>query len=175
MLQNPAYLSQFPSVERVKSEMKGSDDVDSYARFMAALDVINGFLMRDLLQAPNGGLYDMPPAADRVHDTYRNALTKYSIDSPEPPARDPRDRTLRDNYEKDPVFLDVVLTKFFSPQFRRRLLWMDQKADARNVGEGNGRGWLTRSVNSKSQSSKSRHDGLRSTARCAARSADLPG
>jgi hypothetical protein len=118
MLQNPSYLSQFPTPDRIKTEMKTADAVDSYARFMAALDVINGFMLRDLLQAPNGGYYEMPPAAERVQQQYGNALTKYSIDSPEPPAKDPRYRELRDNYDKDAAFLDMLLTEFFSAQFR---------------------------------------------------------
>jgi hypothetical protein len=118
MLQNPSYLNQFPSPDRIKTEMKTADEVDSYARFMAALDVINGFFLRDLIQAPNGGFYEMPSAAESVQRQYGNALTKYSIDAPEPPSKDPRYRTLRDKYEKDPAFLDMLLTKFFSAQFR---------------------------------------------------------
>ena len=118
MLLNQAYLNEFPTVERVRADMKGSDDVDSEARFMAALDVLNDFMIRDLLRAPNGGMYNMPPAADKVHDRYRNAITKLAIDSPEPPSKDPRFRPLRDKYESDSAFADLLLQKFFTPQFR---------------------------------------------------------
>ena len=118
LLLNPAYLNQFPSVESLRAGAKNSDEVDSYARFMAALTVINDLMIRDLVRAPNGGEYAMPPAADRVHDRYRIALTRLEIDSPEPPSRDPRFRPLRDKYEKDPAFLDLLLLKFFTPQFR---------------------------------------------------------
>lgn len=118
MLLNQAYLNQFPSVERVRAEMKGSDDVDTYARLVAAVSVINDFMVHDLVQAPNGGEYSMPPAADRVHDRYRIALTRLEIDEPEPPSRDPRYGPLRDKYENDPAFADALLQKFFTPQFR---------------------------------------------------------
>ena len=118
LLLDQEYLDQFPTVERVRAAEKGSDAVDSYARFMAALDVINDMMLRALLQAPNGGYYNMPPAADRVHARYGNAITKFTIDSPEPPSKDPRYRPLRDKYEADPAFRDSLLQTFFTPEFR---------------------------------------------------------
>ena len=118
MLRDQRYLNEFPSVERIKAEMKGSDDVDTYARFVAALSVINQFMISDLVRAPNGGTYQMPPAADKIHDRYRVALTHHEIDSPEPPFRDPRYRGLRTKYESDPAFADWLLQKFFTPRFR---------------------------------------------------------
>jgi hypothetical protein len=118
MLLNQAYLNEFPTVERVRAEVKGSDEVDTYARFMAALWILNGFLINDLRQAPNGGYYEMPPAADQVASGYGSAITKLTIDHPEPPSKDPRFRPLRDKYSKDPVFIDSVLLKFFTPRFR---------------------------------------------------------
>ena len=118
LLLNQSYVNQFPSVDRLKAEEKGSDEVDSYARFVAALEVINDIMIHDLVTAPNGGTYNMPPAADRVHDWYRNAITKNIIDSPEPPSKDPRYRQLRDKYEKDPAFADSLLQRYFTPQFR---------------------------------------------------------
>lgn len=118
MLSKQEYVNQFPSVDRLRAEEKGTDDVDSFARFMAALEVLNDMMLRDLLRAPNGGMYEMPPAADRVHDWYRIAITKNVIDSPPPQARDPRYRTLRDKYEADPAFTDSLLQRYFTPQFR---------------------------------------------------------
>jgi len=118
LLLNQNYVNQFPSVDRLKAEEKGTDAVDSYARFVAALEVINDIMIHDLVTAPNGGTYNMPPAADRVHDWYRNAITKNIIDSPEPPSKDPRYRPLRDKYENDPAFADSLLQRYFNPQFR---------------------------------------------------------
>src|SRR4029079_11726562 len=118
MLLNAAYLNEFPTIERVRMETKGSDAVDSYARYMAALGIINDFIIRELNRAPNGGYYDIPPAAEKVHYRYSNELTRLSIDAPEPPSRDPRYGPLRDKYEKDPAFTDMLLLKMFSVQFR---------------------------------------------------------
>src|SRR5690349_2579498 len=84
LLLNQAYLNQFPSVEHVKAEMKGSDPVDTHARYMAALWVLNNFMIEDLLRAPNGGYFNMPPAADRVHEQYSTEITVLTIDHPDP-------------------------------------------------------------------------------------------
>lgn len=118
LLTNPSSLSQFPTVEQVKTAMKGTDDVDSHARFIAALYRINDMIIRDLITAPNGGTYNLPPAAESVHYKYSNAITRYSIDQIPPAARDPRFRPLEDKYEKDPVFFDSLLRQFFAPKFR---------------------------------------------------------
>jgi hypothetical protein len=118
MLLDQRYLNEFPTVERIKAEMKGSDEVETYALVVAAVSVINQFMINDLARAPNGGMYTMPPAADRVHDRYRVALTYYEIDNPDPIRKDARYRSLRDKYENDPAFADWLLQRFFSPQFR---------------------------------------------------------
>lgn len=118
LLTNPADLSQFPSVERIKTGTKGTDEVDSHARFIAALYRINSMIIQDLVQAPNGGFFTVPPAAETVQRRYSNAITRLSIDEPPPASRDPRFRTLEDKYEKDPNFFDNLLTQFFSPKFR---------------------------------------------------------
>src|SRR5690242_2650643 len=74
LLLDPLYLGQFPTIDRVRAETKGSDTVDSYARYMAALEVINDFMIRDLVTAPNGGVYNMPPVAEKIHYRYSNEL-----------------------------------------------------------------------------------------------------
>jgi hypothetical protein len=118
LLTNPATLSQFPSVDRVRAATLGTDDVDSHARFIAALYRINDIIIRDLVTAPNGGVYDVPPAADAVHGRYSREITRNSIDAVPPAGRDPRFRALEDKYEKDPAFFDGLLTQLFSPKFR---------------------------------------------------------
>ncbi len=118
LLTNPSTLSQFPTVELVKAGTKGADDVDSHARFMAALYRINSMIINDLLTAPNGGHFNIPPPAESVHQRYSNKITQLSIDQPPAAARDPKYRALEDKYEKDSAFLDNLLTQFFSAKFR---------------------------------------------------------
>lgn len=118
LITNPANLSQFPSVEKIRIATKGTDDVDSHARFMVALWRINGMMIRDLLMAPNGGMYTLPAAAAPIQEQYRRALSRYSIDEAPPAIRDPRYRPLEAKYEADPAFLDFLLVQLFSPKFR---------------------------------------------------------
>lgn len=118
LLTNPAQLAQFPSVERIRTATKGTDDVDSHARFIAALYRINDMMIRDLLTAPNGGMYTLPPAAAPVQEQYRRALSRYSIDEVPPAGRDPRFRPLETKYESDPAFFDDLLVQLFSSKFR---------------------------------------------------------
>lgn len=137
LLTNPANLSQFPSVERIRTATKGTDDVDSHARFMAALWRINDMIKEDLRKAPNGGYYDMPPAAQTVQYRYSGAITRYSIDEPPPALRDPRFRPLELKYEKDPAFFDGLLTQFFSPKFRiDYYAWIRKPVPALIAGTG---------------------------------------
>jgi hypothetical protein len=118
LLTDPSSLSQFPTIEQVKASTKGTDEVDTHARFMAALWRINSIMINDLVTAPNGGRFDIPPAADRVHTRYSNEITRLSIDQIPAAARDPRYRPLEDKYENDPAFLDALLRQFFTPEFR---------------------------------------------------------
>ena len=118
LLTNPANLSQFPSVEKIRIATKGTDDVDTHARFIIALWRINGMMVRDLLMDPNGEMHTLPAAAAPIQEQYRQALSRYNTDEAPPAARDPRYRSLEQKYEKDPVFFDDLLTKFFSPKFR---------------------------------------------------------
>lgn len=135
LITNPANLSQFPSVEKIRIATKGTDDVDTHARFMAALWRINDMIKEDLRKAPNGGYYDMPPAAQTVQYRYSGAITRYSIDEVPPAGRDPRFRPLEDKYEKDPAFFDGLLTQFFSPKFRTDYYtWIRKPVPAQTAG-----------------------------------------
>lgn len=118
LLTNPSSLSQFPTVERIRTATKGVDDVDSHARFIAALYRINDMIKEDLVKAPNGGYYEIPSAAQAVQGRYSRAITRFSIDEVPPAARDPRFRNLETKYEADAAFFDGLLLQFFAPKFR---------------------------------------------------------
>jgi tetratricopeptide (TPR) repeat protein len=118
LIQNASDLAQFPSIEKIRAAEKGTDDVDTHARFIAALWRINDMIKEDLRKAPNGGYYDMPPAAQTVQYRYSGAITQYTMYQVPPAGRDPRFRPLEEKYEKDPMFFDGLLTQFFSPEFR---------------------------------------------------------
>lgn len=119
MLLDQRYLNEFPTVDRIKEVMLGTDDVDTFARFLSAVSVIDDFILIDLVTAPNGGAYTIPPPAWRIHDKYLNTLAYYAIDHIPPQAGDPRYRSLRNKYKKDPAFAAWLLQRLFSQQFTR--------------------------------------------------------
>lgn len=137
LLTNLADLAQFPSIERIKAGMKGTDDVDSHARFIAALYRINDMIAQELVRAPNGGMYPIPQSAQPVQNRYSNAITHFTIDAVPPAGRDPRYRPLEAKYEKDPAFFDNLLTQFFSPKFRADYYaWIRKPVPQQTAGTG---------------------------------------
>lgn len=119
MLLDQRYLSEFPTVDRIREVTLGTDDVDTFARFMTALSLIGDFILTDLVKSPDGSTFTIPPAASRVHERYFSSLAYYAIDHIPPQARDPRYRPLRNKYHKDPAFTAWLLQKLFSQQFTR--------------------------------------------------------
>ena len=115
---NPPYLSEMPSVARVKAEIKGTDPVDTSARQMGALwqlmEIIN------TLAGPrwkNGR--NLLPDEERVKLRYKDAWQQYQykVNAP-PPEDEPRWRKLREVYEKDLALRNELLQRFFSAEFR---------------------------------------------------------
>lgn len=114
---NPPYLSQFPSVERVKAEVKGTDPIDTQARLAQAFSLLN-----HMIQELAGLRYDqgeLSRGEDDLMWEYNKAYLSYTIDAPKPSSQDaPRLEKLDELYSKDPGFLDDLLKRFFSPAFR---------------------------------------------------------
>jgi tetratricopeptide (TPR) repeat protein len=112
---NPAYLSQMPSVTRVKAEIRGVDSIDTSARQIAALthliEVINRFA------GPRYTSNQFTPDEDRLKSRYFNAwqVYLYKVNAPRPQDI-PRWNKLRAFYETDPGFRDEVLRQFLSPE-----------------------------------------------------------
>ena len=119
ILLDQRYVNEFPTVDRIREVMLGTDDVDTFARFLSAVSVIDDFILTDLVTAPDGSAYTIPPAASRIHDQYMSTLTYYAIDHIPPQARNPRYRSLRTTYKKDPAFTAWLLQRLFSQQFTR--------------------------------------------------------
>src|ERR1700687_5632259 len=111
------YLSQSPTVERVKAQIKGTDLIDTQARLTQAFSLLN-HMIQDLA----GRRYDddeMSKAEEDLMWEYVKAYNSYAIDAPAPSAQDaPRLHQLNELYEKDPGFLDDLLQRFFSREFR---------------------------------------------------------
>lgn len=125
---NPPYLSQFPSVERVKAEIKGTDSMDTAARQMGAfwqlqkvIKELSGFrwtrneLTSDekrLLGEYSGGYQ----SAGRPYDSYPDKPKWYQMHT---------------FYESDDAFLDSLFERFLSPALRSEYLNTKSQTRAR--------------------------------------------
>lgn len=114
---NPPYLSQMPTVERVKAEIKGSDPLDTAARQMGAFWRLMGIIKA--LAGPRFQSNQSTADEIRLMLRYEDAWQRYQyrVNSP-PPADQPRWHKLRDFYDTDPALLDELLQRFFSAAFR---------------------------------------------------------
>lgn len=111
---NPPYLSQFPSVERVKSEIKGADEMDTAARQMGAF-----WQLREMIVKLAGPRFYRSPTSDenRLIGQYNQAYNAISQPYASYPDR-PKWYQMHALYETDDGFLDQLLQKFFPAEFR---------------------------------------------------------
>ena len=113
----PPYVNQFPSVERVKAEIKGTDPIDTAARQQQAF-----WLLNQMIPDLAGQRFDndeMSVAEEDLRSKYGDAFQWYQYKERAPSPQDqPRLKKLLEFYEKDPGFLDELLKRFFTPEFR---------------------------------------------------------
>ncbi|HEX5006469.1 MAG TPA: hypothetical protein VFV70_05115, partial [Hyphomonadaceae bacterium] len=111
----PAYLSQFPSVQRVTAEIKGSDPIDTQARLSQAFLLLNE-MVQELADARN--VDELTKSEDDLRGQYAKAYNAHYTDAPVRGPEAPRFNQLVERYYKDPQFFDALLRRFFSPVFR---------------------------------------------------------
>jgi hypothetical protein len=113
----PPYLSQFPTVERVKAEVKGTDPVDTAARQQEAFWLLNQMITE--VAGPRFDNDELTKAEEDLRSLYGEAFQWYQYKERAPSPQDqPRANKLLEFYEKDPGFLDDLLKRFFTPAFR---------------------------------------------------------
>jgi tetratricopeptide (TPR) repeat protein len=109
---SPPYLSQFPSVDRVKGEIRGADATDTAARQSAAFWWLNQIAMavggsgKLVTSSDSGLLYSRYIAA------FRSYAQIYAS------GRNLRWEQLLETYKYDPVFGDELIKRFFTADFR---------------------------------------------------------
>ena len=118
---NPPYLSQMPSMERVKAEVKGADAMDTAARQMGAFWQLQEIIKN--LAGPRFYRNQLTPDEGRLIGQYRYGYSTaeqpyvHIQKSPSHPDK-PKWYKLHAFYEQDEGFLDELLQQFFSPEFR---------------------------------------------------------
>lgn len=108
------YLSQFPSAERVKSEVKGSDAIDTAARQAAAF-----FWLTQIAMAVGGsGTGKLISSRDSglLYSQYIDGMR--SITRIYASGGNPTWERLFEGYKYDPQFGDELMKRFFAPDFR---------------------------------------------------------
>jgi hypothetical protein len=125
---NPPYLSQFPSVERVKSEIKGSDAMDTAARQMGAF-----WQLRQIIETLAGPRFYRSPTPDekRLTGLYSNA--HYTVSQPYASYPDkPKWYQMHAFYETDSEFGEELFKRFLSPALQEEYLKARGQAMARS-------------------------------------------
>lgn len=119
----PAYLSQMPSTARVRDETKGADSMDTAARQMGAF-----WQLLQVIQEMAGQRYyrnQLTPDEGRYIGYYRSGYSAaaqpyaHIQNSPSHPDKEKWFK-MHSFYESDPGFLDELLKKFFTEEFRAR-------------------------------------------------------
>lgn len=111
---NPPYLAEFPTVQRVRAELKGSNSMDTAARQMGAF-----WQFGQVIKKLAGARYyrGATPDENRLIGQYGmayGAIQQYYASYPDRP----KWYQMHAFYETDDAFLDQLLQQFFSPEFR---------------------------------------------------------
>jgi hypothetical protein len=118
---NPPYLNEFPSVERVKAETKGTDTLDTTARQMSAfyhlLWVIKELAGTRYDRFSSDGGPKVTPDEKRLYATYGGEWTRL-YNSPLSPKDKERLMNLHGSYIVGGDLRDELLRRLFSPDFR---------------------------------------------------------
>jgi hypothetical protein len=118
---NPPHLREFPSVERVLREIKGTDPVDTAARQSVIFNSLRMIILQ--LVGASKRLGERPdttrtPNEDRLMKTYLEAWHRL-MDVPSSPTERERYDKLVASYIGAPEFsTDEILRRLFSPEFR---------------------------------------------------------
>jgi hypothetical protein len=116
---NPPYLSEMPSVERVKSEIQGADPDDTLARQVAVFTYLPQIVQRS--QDPNRRYGDpLTPDEQRVVGAYN--LAAYETSQAYAKSHSPEEAKAFERkhgqYEMDSAFYQEWFNRLFSPAFR---------------------------------------------------------
>ena len=101
----------------MKAEIQGTDPIDTAARQQQAF-----WLLNQMIPDLAGQRFDndeMSGAEEELRSKYGDAFQWYQYKERAPSPQDqPRWKKLLEFYEKDPGFLDELLKRFFTPEFR---------------------------------------------------------
>ncbi len=117
---SPPYLSQFPSLERIKADVRGVDAMETAAKQAGIFWQLRQ-LVYDLALSQRRTDRHFTPDEQRLEVEYRNAHYKAiePFEGKVTGADKPKWFALRGKYEMDLWLRDEVLKKYFTPELRR--------------------------------------------------------
>jgi len=117
---NPAYIHDFPSVDRVKAEIKGADPTDTLARQVAVFTYLPQIVQR--MKAPRGYRSPLTPDEQRVIAVYDLAAYQLSQDfaKTHTPEEAKAFAQLHGRYEMDSKFYDDWYKRLVTPNVSRQ-------------------------------------------------------
>ncbi|MEK6408720.1 MAG: hypothetical protein AABN34_17495 [Acidobacteriota bacterium] len=125
---NPPYPSQFPSVERVKAEIKGTDPMDTAARQMGAF-----WQLQQVIKELSGLRWtrnELTPDEKRLLGGYSGGYQSAGQPYASYPDK-PKWYKMHAFYETDEAFLDSLFERFLSPALRTQYLNTESQTRAR--------------------------------------------
>ena len=129
----PNYTADMPSVERVKSEIKGSDPTDTLARQVAVLTYLSTYIQRIKYNRTIDGPYT--PEELRVMGAYNQAFYQIKQDykKSHTPAETEAFDHLEGHYEFDTAFNKDWNTRLMGPQSKAAYQGMEKDLGARQT------------------------------------------
>ena len=117
---NPAYIHDFPSVDRVKAEIKGANPTDTLARQVAVFTYLPQIVQR--MKAPRGYRSPLTPDEQRVIGAYDLAAYQLSQDfaKTHTPEEAKAFAQLHGRYEMDSKFYDDWYKRLVTPNVSRQ-------------------------------------------------------
>jgi tetratricopeptide (TPR) repeat protein len=127
---NPPYMREFPSVERVKAELKGADAMETAAKHMGAFWQLQEMINN--LAGPRRYRNQLTPDEKRMLGLYAGGYAAAGQPYANHPDR-PKWYQMHTHYEVDAAFLEELLNRFFSPELRAQYLALKGEQHARAV------------------------------------------
>jgi tetratricopeptide (TPR) repeat protein len=127
---NPPYMKEFPSLERVRAELKGADAMDTAAMHMGAFWQLQQMINE--LAGPRRYRNQLTPDEGRLLGLYALGYQEAGKPYTSYPDR-PKWFKMHSFYEVDAGFLDDLLNQFFSPGLRAQYLQLKGEKHARAV------------------------------------------
>ncbi|MFB3922163.1 MAG: tetratricopeptide repeat protein [Terriglobia bacterium] len=127
---NPPYMKEFPSLERVRAELKSADAMETAAKQMGAFWQLQEMINN--LAGPRRYRNQLTPDEKRFLGQYAAGYQAAGQPYANYPDR-PTWYKLHAHYEVDAVFLEELLNRFFSPGLRAQYLQLKGEQHARAV------------------------------------------